>query len=106
MYRDYGNFDVQSFRKNQGLGAHQNNHFDCSAFESFVETVLNRHASLKKKYVRANDGPFMTKLRGKLSCHAHNYEVNIARKGLREFQIKCFQKTEKQMFRIIAKSKI
>ena len=63
MYRDYRNFDVQSFRKGlqENLGAHQNSHFDYSAFESVVETVLNRHAPLKKKYVRANDGPFMTK---------------------------------------------
>ena len=63
MYRDYRNFDVQSFRKDlkENLGAQQNDHFDYSAFESAVETVLNRHAPLKKKYVRANNGPFMTK---------------------------------------------
>ena len=63
MYRDYRNFDVQSFRKDlkENLGAHQNSHFDYSAFESVVENVLNKHAPLKKKYVRANDGPFMTK---------------------------------------------
>ena len=32
-----------------------------SSFESVVMQVLNDHAPLKKKYIRANDGPFMTK---------------------------------------------
>ena len=32
-----------------------------SEFNDRIETVLNEHAPIKKKYVRANDGPFMTK---------------------------------------------
>ena len=32
-----------------------------SSFESVVMQVLNEHAPLKKKYIRANDGPLMTK---------------------------------------------
>ena len=32
-----------------------------SEFNNRVETVLNEHAPIKKKYIRANDGPFMTK---------------------------------------------
>ena len=31
------------------------------AFETAFDKVLNKHAKLKKKYVRANDAPFMTK---------------------------------------------
>ena len=31
------------------------------AFEAAFDKVLNKHAPLKKKYVRANDVPFMTK---------------------------------------------
>ena len=34
---------------------------DYSTFNTLVEKVLNVHAPLKTKYVRANDGPFMTK---------------------------------------------
>ena len=32
-----------------------------SEFNNRVETVLNEHAPMKKKCIRANDGPFMTK---------------------------------------------
>ena len=32
------------------------------AFEIAFDKVLNKHALLKKKYVRANDAPFMTKV--------------------------------------------
>ena len=32
-----------------------------SEFNERVETVLNEHAPIKKKCIRANDGPFMTK---------------------------------------------
>ena len=32
-----------------------------SEFNDRIEMVLNEHAPIKKKYVRANDGPFMTK---------------------------------------------
>ena len=30
-------------------------------FDSTVKNMLNRQAPLKKKYLRANDGPYMTK---------------------------------------------
>ena len=85
MYRDYRHFDVQSFRKDlqENLGAQQNDNFDYSAFEPAVETILNRHAPHKKKYVKANDSSFMQRypmLCEKLSCYAHNYEINMTRK--------------------------
>ena len=31
-------------------------------FNHRIETVLNEHAPIKKKYVRDNDSPFMTKV--------------------------------------------
>ena len=33
---------------------------DFTLFNSTVECILNKMARLKKKYLRANDGPFMT----------------------------------------------
>ena len=49
LYRDLqtelGNVDVSNYE----------------AFETAFKKVVSRHAPLKKKYVRANDAPFMTK---------------------------------------------
>ena len=36
-------------------------HVDCKTFESVCIEVLNRHAPLKKKHLRANNSPFMNK---------------------------------------------
>ena len=34
---------------------------DFNTFDSTVKSILNKQAPLKKKYLRHNDGPFMTK---------------------------------------------
>ena len=34
---------------------------DFKTFDSTVKSILDKQATLKKKYLRANDGPFMTK---------------------------------------------
>ena len=39
------------------------------AFDTVVTDTLNRHAHLKTKYLRANDGPFMTKALRKAMMH-------------------------------------
>ena len=35
--------------------------FDCINFETLFMIILNKHAPLKKKYIRANNSPFMNK---------------------------------------------
>ena len=35
---------------------------DYSAFQNCFEKVLDKHAPMKKKYARANDGPFMNRV--------------------------------------------
>ena len=63
MYRDYSEFDPISFQfdiKNNLAGDNK----ACLVFENFnslVEELMNRHAPIKQKYLRANDAPFMTK---------------------------------------------
>ena len=34
---------------------------DINTFDSTVKSILNKQVPLKKKYLRTNDGPFMTK---------------------------------------------
>ena len=42
---------------------------DYGAFEAVVMAVLNEHAPVKQKYIRANDRPFMTKALRKENMH-------------------------------------
>ena len=55
-YRDYKKFDLDLFRENL---------YGCDscydAFEEIFINVLNKHAPLKKKFLRANHAPYMTR---------------------------------------------
>ena len=58
-YRDFKNFDNNKFRS-EILKCN----FDFTDLRTFKETVFNmfnKYAPIKKKYVRANEAPFMTK---------------------------------------------
>ena len=62
-YRNYKNFDQTTFKKDlrNELGNMDASNTNYGALETAFDKVLNKHAPLKKKYVRANDAPFMTK---------------------------------------------
>ena len=58
-YRDRRNFNVHTFRGD--LKAELDDISNYSDFEEKFIKVLDKHAPVKKKVVRANDKPFMTK---------------------------------------------
>ena len=63
-YRDYRKFDIDSFRKDlkeRLLRQSQQALISYDIFDAIVLSVLNKHAPVKQKSVRANEGPFMTK---------------------------------------------
>ena len=62
-YRDCSKFDNHSFREKVGeeLSLKPLMKEDFNTFDSTVKSILDKQAPLKKKYLRANDGPFMTK---------------------------------------------
>ena len=62
-YRNYSGFDNFSFREEvaEELSSDPLKMLDFSLFNSKVECILNKMAPLKKKYLRANDGPSMTR---------------------------------------------
>ena len=68
-YRDYRKFDIDSFRKDlkeRLLRQSQQALVSYDIFDAIVLSVLlNKHAPVKQKSVRANEGPFMTKHSGK-----------------------------------------
>ena len=65
-YRNYKYFDNELFRADllQKLSMHgifHKENAECKTFEDIFIDTLNRHAPLKKRYIRANNAPFMTK---------------------------------------------
>ena len=62
-YRDYKHYNEDLFRSEllEELYRINGGTVGCSTFETVCVDVLNRHAPLKKKYIRANNSPFMNK---------------------------------------------
>ena len=59
-YRDYKNFDENSFKTDLKTAFSSG----CDTYGEFEKTILstlNLHAPYKKKYIRANHDPYMTK---------------------------------------------
>jgi hypothetical protein len=59
MYRDYKHFNKEAFREELKMTIQ--NAIDFVDFESKFLDVLNKHAPVKKKNIRANHAPYMTK---------------------------------------------
>ena len=62
-YRDYNKFNNSVFRAElqEELTSNSDGNQDFTNVNRISKRVLDKHAPCKKKYVRANDGPFMTK---------------------------------------------
>ena len=62
-YRNYKNFNEIAFRNDprEELERIESSDLNYSSFETTFDKVLDKHAPVKKKYVRANDKPFMTR---------------------------------------------
>ena len=62
-YRDYKNFSEQTFKQDlrEELEIIKSSDLSYDSFQNCVEKVLDKHAPMKKKYARANDGPFMNR---------------------------------------------
>ncbi len=82
-YRDYRKFDIHSFREDLQDGILRESQQPLTSYDTLdaiVLSVLNKHAPMKKKSVRANDGPFMTKALRKAimkrSCLRNRFNKN------------------------------
>ena len=62
-YRNYKSFNEIVFRNDlrEELGKIEPSNLNYTSFETIFNRVLNKHAPIKKKFVRANDKPFMTR---------------------------------------------
>ena len=62
-YRDYKSFNTQSFRQDVFANLHEEN-VNINQLEKFLNVfkkVLDIHAPIKRRYIRANQRPFMNK---------------------------------------------
>ena len=62
-YRNYKKFSNTSFRNElmEQLNNKDINNIDYQEFDNIVMDILNKHAPIKQKYIRANEAPFMNK---------------------------------------------
>ena len=73
-YRDYKHFDWSKFKNNlnEKLSDGISNY---ESFETTFTEVLNKHAPLRKKHLRANHAPYITKtLRKVMIMHRSQLE--------------------------------
>ena len=61
MYRDYRKFDKDNFKKSLKESIAASSVFSYKEFETIFLKTLNKYAPLKKKKIRANQVPYMTK---------------------------------------------
>ena len=61
MYRDCKNFDQDILRQELCASLSSKTVLDNTSFEDNFLGVLNKHAPLKKKILRANHAPYVTK---------------------------------------------
>ena len=61
IYRDYRKFEENNFKTELKIKSQNKNIKDYETFENIFITILNKYAPCKKKVVRANHKPYMTK---------------------------------------------
>ena len=61
MYRDYKNFNQDIFSQELCTSLSSETVLDYTSFEEYFSGVFNKNAPLKKKVIRANHAPYVTK---------------------------------------------
>ena len=69
LYRDYSSFQMEMFKADLDLNLKCTTGFEYSDFQSTFTRVLHNHAPIKKKILRFNNSPFMTKTLRKAIMH-------------------------------------
>ena len=105
-YRDYSRFSAVDFRAHLSnvLSQELVGNGDYGAFEAVVMGVLNEHAPVKKKSIRANDAPFMTKVLRKENMHRTKLR-NKYNDDRTEENLKAFKKQRNKCVELLRNSK-
>ena len=89
-YRNYKNFDSAKF-KNDLKQVMTSDIKDYGSFEDCFLSILNEHAPLKKKLIRANHAPYMTKVLKKAMMKRHQLATKFY-KSRKSEDLKIFKK--------------
>ena len=108
LYRDYNSFDIKLFKEDLDDNLKSNNTVNFSDLENTFTTVLLKHAPIKKKILRFNNNPFMSKALRKTIMHKSKLkniynkkraDVNWANyKKQRNFCVTLLRRTKKEYF--------
>ena len=60
-YQDYKNFNAENFESDLHRNLTSNRIYEYGVYERIFLSVLDKHAPLKKKRIRANHAPYLTK---------------------------------------------
>ena len=104
IYRDYKNFDKAKFRDDLKTGAIHDPCTNWDTFENNFLKVLDKHAPLKKKTIRANHAPYMTKLLRK-AIMKRTQLANKYHKTRTETDLKNFKKQKNFVNRLYKREK-
>ena len=84
FYRNYKNFDNSNFKAELRSEIELNQISDYNNFENVFLRVLEKHAPLKKKLVRANEAPYITKTLRKAIMRRSQLENKYRKQRTRE----------------------
>ena len=104
-YRDYKNFDLYAFRTDLRAQLSRINEKDYYHFELTFLKVLEEHAPMKKKVLRANDKPYMTKALRKAIMRRSTLKSKFL-KNKSDDNLKAFKKQKNYTKRLAKKERI
>ena len=61
MYRDYKTFNTELFKREIGESLENHTTYDYSYFQNIFIALLNKCVPIRKKIMRFNNNPFMSK---------------------------------------------
>ena len=102
-YRDYKQFDIPSFRS-EISNPQILNCRDYGNIDILVKSLLNKYAPIKRKYVRANDGPFTTKELRKAIMHRSKLK-NTYNKNKNDESHKAYKRQRNRCVKLLRNAK-
>ena len=107
-YRNYRNFDQEKFKEQLKRILYEKNINEYRDFENIFLEILEKHAPIKKKFIRANHAPYMTKVLRKAMMKRSELETKfyrsktlsdkIAYKKQKNFVSKLYKKEKKTFY--------
>ena len=103
-YRDYNNFNQEVFKEELRIIMSANRIYEYKTFEEIFLMVLNKHAPLKKKTIRGNNVPYMTKTLRKAIMRRSELQTKYFKNGTIESR-KTFKKQKNYCSRLYKKER-